>query len=400
MEENLAQIYPNLSSSSLKKWLVTPPCATFLRTNNVPREELVKRIAKICTSARVEAHETLPDVVTVVTKNEDSTTEELMASSSVVVGSGCATSVMRGAEIYAPGIMGASPALGKGDVVQVYADLSNKLLKGSVKFCLDEYIYVGQGVALLSRADLFKEGIQTGLAIKMTSVCSKCPRVSDDHLSSLRELYFMQNLPSILTVHQLDIAPDDQCLDMCAAPGGKTTHIASLLGPNGRVLAFDKSQSKINQILQTAERLKVSDKIQATVQDATKAELAKDSFDKVLLDAPCSALGQRPMLVQAAKAKELRSFAKLQKKLFDKAVQVLKPGGFLVYSTCTITIDENEGMVKWALDKFKSEIELCATKPILGQPGHDLGPLAEKVQRFGPGNESTIGFFIAKFRKM
>ena len=100
--------------------------------------------------------------------------------------------------------------------------------------------------------------------------------------------------------------------------------------------------------------------------------------------------------------KELKSFAKLQKKLFEKAVKLLKPGGILVYSTCTITIEENEGLVKWALEKYSDIIKLCTTVPKLGEPGYDLDQNSDKVQRFGPGVESisTIGFFIAKFCKL
>ena len=79
-------------------------------------------------------------------------------------------------------------------------------------------------------------------------------------------------------------------------------------------------------------------------------------FDKILLDAPCSALGQRPQLTNNMKLKELLSFPKLQKKLFDVAVKLLKPGGHLVYSTCSITRGENEDMVDWACEKFQKEI--------------------------------------------
>ena len=156
------------------------------------------------------------------------------------------------------------------------------------------------------------------------------------------------------------------------------------------------------QILQNSERLDVANKITSQVEDATKVDLEAESFDKILLDAPCSALGQRPMLIQDARVKELKSFAKLQKKLFDKAVKLLKPGGLLVYSTCTITFDENEGLVKWALEKYSQTLEICQTAPILGENGFSLGEHSEKVQRFGPGVEaiSTIGFFIAKFRKI
>ena len=92
----------------------------------------------------------------------------------VVVGSGCACAVLRGAEIFAPGIIGASSYMNKNDSVLVYTDLTNKLLKGSTKFNIEEYTYVGQGVTHLSRNQLFKEDIQSGLAVTMKSTSSQC----------------------------------------------------------------------------------------------------------------------------------------------------------------------------------------------------------------------------------
>ena len=150
--------------------------------------------------------------------------------------------------------------------------------------------------------------------------------------------------------------------------------------------------------------------MEALVQDGTKLDFAgqfsEHSYDKVLLDAPCSALGQRPQFSQAMKLKELRSFSNLQKKIFASAVKLLKSqGGVLVYSTCTFTIEENEGMVVWALEKFP-QLKLVEAVPHLGRPGVQIPGLGAEqvrlVQRFGhpkaPGPFSdTIGFFVAKF---
>ncbi len=146
----------------------------------------------------------------------------------------------------------------------------------------------------------------------------------------------MQNLPSIITGLQLEVQADDLVLDMCAAPGGKTTHIASMLAAkkgSGKVVAFDKSQNKIDAINKNVARFDLDGLVEARVQDGTKVgdNYADETFDKILLDAPCSALGQRPQLVQASRLKEISSFPKLQRKLFSEAVRLLKPGGILVY---------------------------------------------------------------------
>ena len=358
-------------------------------------------LGHICEGARVQAHEILDNVI-VIEDDKPKFLEEkdLNLNQVVIVGSACAASVLRGAEVYAPGILGASPNLTKDQEVLVYTDLDNKLLKGSVKFDVtqDNYCLLGKGIALLSRSDLFKNRIQTGIGVRILVSQGSAARINDSILKPLSQSYFMQNLPSILTVHQLELKSNDKCLDLCAAPGGKTCHIAEI----AHVLAFDKSQAKINQILSNADRLGVVAKVTARVQDATKAELELESYDKILLDAPCSALGQRPMLVQTAKVKELKSFAKLQKKLFEKAFSLLKVGGILVYSTCTITLDENEGLVKWALDKYRGNLELRTINPQCGSAGHKtiLREDFDKVQRFGPHQNSTIGFFIAKFTKV
>ena len=142
----------------------------------------------------------------------------------------------------------------------------------------------------------------------------------------------LQNLPSIYVGHLLNPQTNDIVLDMCAAPGGKTTHIGMLMKNRGLIFALDKSRNKINQIQRNAERFGLTN-IRAFVQDATKAlnennedrkEITEDSkplfhpesFDRILLDAPCSALGQRPQFRQKMKPKELESFSQLQKKLF------------------------------------------------------------------------------------
>ena len=176
-------------------------------------------------------------------------------------------------------------------------------------------------------------------------------------------------------------------IDMCASPGGKTGHLAALAGQKTAIYAVDKSRRKIDQIRNNLERLKIDgERVKLLAMDARKCEFDAGSFDRVLLDAPCSALGQRPRFKCGMKKKELDSFPKLQKQLFRKAHFLLKSGGVLVYSTCTINKDENEHMVQWAREQFSDlEVEFQLNYP-----------LKEGDIEF----TDSIGFFVAKFKKL
>jgi len=281
------------------------------------------------------------------------------------------------------------------------------------------------------------------VAVTMEEKVFDCPSIGD-----LRnDVFFLQNLPSVLCSHVLGPEKNGVVLDMCAAPGGKATHLASLVGNSGQVIAIDRSQRKIEQIRDNAKKLGLTN-ISAFVYDSTKLvcedykpdckkiKLNDDicetkgisdlsltyslppytpsSFKWILLDAPCSALGQRPQIQTKFTAKELSSFPIIQRKLLESAIKLLTPKGTLVYSTCTITAEENEKMVKWVLDHFTC-MELVDSQPKIGQSGlFNCGlnsDQCKKVQRFGPGminnedsevtlDRDTIGFFIAKFRKL
>ena len=153
-------------------------------------------------------------------------------------------------------------------------------------------------------------------------------------------------------------------LDMCAAPGGKTTHLAALVKAQSdkdyhpTIFALDKSAKRLSQVMTNCQRLNCQGFVKCFVRDSTKCvdealtfdgnlklkgpPFPPESFDKILLDAPCSAIGQRPQFQNQMKLKEFLSFPKIQKKLFRNAVQLLKKGGLLVYSTCSPSLEENE----------------------------------------------------------
>ncbi|XP_003410607.1 tRNA (cytosine(72)-C(5))-methyltransferase NSUN6 isoform X1 [Loxodonta africana] len=351
-----------------------------------------------------------------------------------IVGAQCGNAVLRGAHVYVPGIVSASKFMKAGDVISVYSDIKGKCKKGAKEFDGTK-VFLGNGISELSRKELFS-GLPElkGIGIRMTEPVYLSP--SFDNV--LPSYLFLQNLPSAVVAHVLNPQPGEKILDLCAAPGGKTTHIAALMHDQGEVIALDKISSKVEKIKQNALLLGLNS-IRAFCFDGTKAlqiEMFEDtegnppflpeSFDRILLDAPCSGMGQRPNMACTWTLKEVTSYQPLQRKLFSVAVQLLKPGGVLVYSTCTITLAENEEQVAWALRTFPC-LQLQPQEPQIGGEGMMGAGLSfeqlKQLQRFDPSvvplpdtdinslgdtrtedmiwlaNKDCIGFFIAKFVK-
>lgn len=158
--------------------------------------------------------------------------------------------------------------------------------------------------------------------------------------------YFsIQDESAALPVLLLDVRPGERLIDMCAAPGGKTTFMAELLGNTGEVLAIDKYETKLNLIRTSCERLGLRN-VRAVVADASVIET--DPADKVLVDAPCSGFGvlrKKPDIKWKREPEDIPKLAKLQLSLLAAGARLVKPGGALVYSTCTTEPEENEAVV-------------------------------------------------------
>jgi len=180
----------------------------------------------------------------------------------------------------------------------------------------------------------------------------------------------------------LTLAPKegDKVLDMCAAPGGKTTHLAELVGDGGEVIAWDIYEHKIALIEENAARLSLSN-IKAYVHNGKdKEENLKEYFDAVLLDAPCSGLGiikKKPEIKWQRKKEDIGEIIKEQKALIESAAHYIKRGGAMVYSTCTVNEDENEKIV----------LEFLANHPDFSLDGEFINVFP---------CEGADGFFIAR----
>ena len=162
--------------------------------------------------------------------------------------------------------------------------------------------------------------------------------------------YQVQDEASMLIAHLLDAQPGETVLDTCAAPGGKTTHIAALTGSQARILALDKHPQRVELINQGADRIGCQG-IEARCWDLTERPdfLESESFDRILVDAPCSGLGvlrRNPESRWSRRPADILTLAELQSTILSQVAPLLRPGGHLLYSVCTFTAAETDAVVK------------------------------------------------------
>ena len=207
----------------------------------------------------------------------------------------------------------------------------------------------------------------------------------------------VQDESAMLVAPLLDLEENDTVLDLCAAPGGKTTHIAELLEGKGKVYGFDLHENKLSLIKENAERLGLNN-IEVKEMDATKMDsLYVSSADKVLIDVPCSGIGiirKKPEIKWNKTRKSLKELIPTQREIMENAWQYLKNGGTMIYSTCTLNKEENEDNVEWFLNKHK---DAKVEKIFLGNMDNFVYN-ADGSLTILP-NEYMDGFYIAKIVK-
>ena len=207
----------------------------------------------------------------------------------------------------------------------------------------------------------------------------------------------VQDESAMLVAPLLDLEENDTVLDLCAAPGGKTTHIAELLEGKGKVYGFDLHENKLSLIKDNAERLGLNN-IEIKEMDATKIDsLYASSADKVLIDVPCSGIGiirKKPEIKWNKTRKSLKELIPTQREIMENAWQYLKNGGTMIYSTCTLNKEENEDNVEWFVNKHKdAQVE----KIFLGSMDNFVYNSDGSLTILP--NEYMDGFYIAKIVK-
>jgi 16S rRNA (cytosine967-C5)-methyltransferase len=222
-------------------------------------------------------------------------------------------------------------------------------------------------------------------------VCHEYPSLAS--LASLREgLFQVQDESSMLVAHVVAPQPGEFIIDACGAPGGKSTHLAALMGNRGRVLSTDLYEHKLKITAENAARLGLTI-IETRAFDATKlGEVYAGQADRVLVDAPCSGLGvlrRKPDSRWRKSEAMLRDLPKLQAAILASAAACVKPGGVLVYSTCTTEPEENEEVVK---------AFLAAHPDFAQESAGELLPVKrpEAMVQLWPHRDGLDGFFIAR----
>ncbi|KAK8803246.1 hypothetical protein WA158_000940 [Blastocystis sp. Blastoise] len=223
--------------------------------------------------------------------------------------------------------------------------------------------------------------------------------------------YMLQSAASFLPVMALDPKPNERILDMCSAPGGKTSYICQLMKNTGVVIANDINKDRLVATVANIHRLGITNCVVSNYS-GLEFPAVMGGFDRILLDAPCSGLGviSRDKSVKMTRTiKEIEANSCFQKKLILAAIDSIdansKTGGILVYSTCSITVMENESVVNYALKKrFVKLVDISKEIPF-GKPGMTrykqlrFNPSCNKCRRFYPHVQNMDGFFVAKFVK-
>ena len=371
----LQNLYKDSIEVSIKA-LKSPGNRYYFRANTLKTsvDDLLQRLRK--KGIKVEKHEVIEEAVHTPIEGPFTVNIE---GRKVVVDKFTAESVVQGAHVYAPGIV-MCRGLRQGERVTVVDDHGQAVANGTAK--MNE-----------TRVLTFRKG----LAIEVTDSIYKTPSLRETE-EFRRGLLYLQSLPAMVTSRVLDPQPGETILDMTCSPGGKLTHICQLTKNRSNVIGVDRNKRKIS-IAQEAVRRLGCENVSLIVSDARYLDIDHPHItaDRCLIDPPCSCLGIVPKLYEHIRQEEIQRLAEYQKQFLKVASRIVRPGGTIVYSVCTITPEESENVARFGEERC--EIKLEEQKIILGSQGFASDfDHAKYTQRFHPHIHGA-GYFIARFRK-
>ncbi len=367
----LGRVVKGKALEVLLESLCRPPARLYVRVNTLRAEpgELLDRLRS--RGLRVYRDEALQEALWFPVEGPFRVP---LAEKRVVVDKRTAESVLLGANVYAPGVLDAR-GVGIGDEVNVVAENG---------------VVVAYGIAEMSWDEIRR--VKRGLAVRV--LASKYRAPSTRELPEWREgLIYEQSLPAMWASRLLDPRPGEVVVDMCAAPGGKTSHIYELSGGRAKIVAFDHSATRLSRMISELKRLGHINGVVVEKADSRYLDLDYPMLraDKVLLDPPCTAIGVVPKVYDVKRYSDTLAASRYQWQFLKVAARILKPGGRLVYSTCTLTMLENEDIIARA---EKLGLRVVETRA----PGSSNG-IGVVASRFYPSVQQTPGYFIAVLEK-
>lgn len=376
MLDQLRKVYGSLVHR-LVELLALPPRRLYVRVNTVKatREEVITLLDREGVVAYPDEY--VSDAV--YFKVEGPFTLECPSSKTITVNLKTAVSLLLGANLYRPGVLKAEP-FKEGELL--LAVTKNKT-----------------PVACIKAVHSYSEMLLRQRGLVGLNICSpyKAPRIADTKVY-INGLIYPQSAPSIITTHVLKPRAGELIVDMNASPGGKTSHVVQLTRGRSRIIAVDRSEKKVEELRATLTKLGLLANVIMVPTDSRYiyADFNVRDADRVLVDPPCSNLGVRPLLDYSRTLKDVISLSSYQRQFLKAASRILKPGGVLVYSTCTLTMAENEENIVYAVE----ELGFASMEP------EELPPYTEKVSykgivayRFSPFTEDMPGYFIAVLTK-
>ena len=249
---------------------------------------------------------------------------------------------------------------------------------------------VGSGIARQSETSILT--YHQGIAIEILHSRFLLPHMRETSWYE-HGLIHLQSLPAMVTCRVLDPKPDETIVDLNCAPAGKMSYLCQLTKNKARIIGFDRNEEKIEKAREHLQRLRCEN-YQLIAHDSRYAHLDyKLNADKVLVDPPCTGLGVMPKLSIETTKKDIENLSSYQKQFMTTAAALVKQGGTVVYSVCTVTGQECEEVARFAEEKLG--LVKVAASPTVGRAGLDSEKL---TQRFDPELDGA-GFFIARFIK-